>query len=298
MTGYSAGRSDEADYSLSVSLKSTNHRFLDVQLRLPSSLEALEVAIRRQVKERLARGHVEVTVTFERAGAQTLELNRRLLEGYVSACDGLRREFGVLAPPDPVALLRIPGMIATADGVLTAETLERVWAVLERLVGQSLDELDAMRSAEGAALERDLRARFERLGELRSGVERLAGSVPEIYRQRLDDRLRELTARTPGAPMLEPGRLAQEVLYLASRSDISEELTRLGSHLAQAATLMNEGPEVGKKLDFLLQEMNREANTILSKTTDVPGAGPEIARQAIEMKTEVEKLREQAQNIE
>ncbi|HEY6290729.1 MAG TPA: YicC/YloC family endoribonuclease, partial [Terriglobia bacterium] len=109
MTGYSSTRGEEAEFSLTVSLKSTNHRFLDVQLRVPPSIESLEPAVRRLLKDRVSRGHIEVTVTFERAGAQTLQLNRRLLEGYVAACDGLRAQFGVLAPPDPVALLRIPG---------------------------------------------------------------------------------------------------------------------------------------------------------------------------------------------
>ena len=155
-----------------------------------------------------------------------------------------------------------------------------------------------MRCAEGRALERDLRQRLGRLRALADGVERLAGSVPELYRRRLEQRLRELAGDTPVAPLAEPGRLAQEVLYLASRSDITEELTRLKSHLGQAEGMLDEGAEPGKKLDFLLQEMNREANTILSKTTDVPEVGPEISRQAIEMKTEIEKLREQAQNIE
>jgi uncharacterized protein (TIGR00255 family) len=298
MTGYSSGRSDEEDFSLSLSVKSTNHRFLDVQLRLPMALEPLEPEIRRQLKDRVARGHLDVTVTFERTGAQSLELNRRMLEGYVAACDGLRREFGVLAPPDPVALLRIPGMIAASDGAMSAEMLARVRGMLERLEAQALDDLQNMRDAEGSALEVDLRARLTRLGKLVSDAERLAESVPELYRKRLGDRLSELSTAAPGAAGLEPARLAQEVLYFASRSDITEELTRFQSHLAQAAVLIDRGGEVGKKLDFLLQEMNREANTILSKTTDVPEAGSEIGGLAIEMKTEVEKLREQAQNIE
>ncbi|HEY6290305.1 MAG TPA: DUF1732 domain-containing protein, partial [Terriglobia bacterium] len=175
---------------------------------------------------------------------------------------------------------------------------DRIRAVLERLVHQGLVQLDSMRAAEGAALERDVLSRLDRMTTLADGVARLAGSVPELYRRRLADRLSELTDGEPPAPVVEPGRLAQEVVYLAARSDIAEELTRLQSHLTQAAKLIGEGTEVGKKLDFLLQEMNREANTILSKTTDVPEVGPEIARQAIEMKTEIEKLREQAQNVE
>ena len=302
MTGYSSGRTEEPEFSLSVSVKSTNHRFLDLQLRLPAALEAFEPAVRSMVKERVARGHVEVTLNFERAGAQRLRLNRQLLEGYVAACDGLRLEFGVLAPPDPVALLRIPGMVASPDGELPVEMVAQIRSVLERLLEHALAEHETMRNAEGAALERDLQSRLERVRGLTESVKGLAESAPELYRRRLENRLRELlgngSASSPSPSMIEPGRLAQEVLYLVSRSDISEELTRLESHLGQAAALVREASEVGKKLDFLLQEMNREANTILSKTTDVPEAGPEIARQAIEIKTEIEKLREQAQNIE
>jgi uncharacterized protein (TIGR00255 family) len=128
-------------------------------------------------------------------------------------------------------------------------------------------------------------------------VNRLAQSVPQHYRHRLERRLQEMLASS-GRTELDPARVAQEVAFLASRSDIAEELTRFRSHLDQIGHLLSEGPEVGKKLDFLLQEMNREANTLLSKTTDVPEVGLEITRQAIEMKAEIEKLREQAQNIE
>jgi uncharacterized protein (TIGR00255 family) len=298
MTAYSSRRAEETQFSLVVSVRSINHRFLDLQVRLPAVLEPLEPVVRRLVKEGIARGHVEVSIGFERADGQTLQVNSRLLEGYVAACDALREQFGVLAPPDPVALLRVPGMIAGAEGGMTAELTERVGAALERVLGEALTELSAMRAAEGAALERDLRSRLERLRTLVQTVQGLAGNVPELYRRRLEQRLRDLIGSDPGAPGLDPARLAQEVVYLTARSDIAEELTRLGSHLEQAGALIDGGPEIGKKLDFLLQEMNRESNTILSKTTDVPEAGPEIGRQAIEMKTEIEKLREQAQNIE
>jgi uncharacterized protein (TIGR00255 family) len=302
MTGYSSGRTEEPEFSLAVSVKSTNHRFLDLQLRLPAALEPFEPAVRRMVKERVARGHVEVTLNFERVASQRLKLNRHLLEGYVAACDGLRVEFGVLAPPDPVALLRIPGMIASENGELAEEMKGRVRAVLERLLDQALADHETMRLTEGQALQRDVQSRLDRVKTLTDAVAGLAGSVQGLYRRRLESRLRDLIGNEPGGPcsasVIEPGRLAQEILYLASRSDIAEELTRLQSHLAQAATLVRDSSEVGKKLDFLLQEMNREANTVLSKTGDVPEAGTEIARQAIDIKTEVEKLREQAQNIE
>lgn len=298
MTAYSSRRAEEEQFSLSVSVRSINHRFLDLQVRLPAALEPFEPAMRRLVKERIARGHVEVSITFDRADGQALRMNSRLLEGYVAACDALREHFGALAPPDPVALLRVPGMVAGAESEMSPELAEHVGMALERLLSETLKELTSMRAAEGEALERDLRSRLERLRALARNVADLAGRVPELYRRRLEHRLRELAGNDPSAPVLDPARLAQEVVYLAARSDIAEELTRLESHLTQALVLLDEGPEVGKKLDFLLQEMNRESNTILSKTTDVPEAGPEISQQAIEMKTEIEKLREQAQNIE
>jgi uncharacterized protein (TIGR00255 family) len=161
-------------------------------------------------------------------------------------------------------------------------------------VTRALEKLNEMRAREGASLEHDLQTRFARLESLRSSISQLAEKAPQYYKQRLEGRIRDLA----GSAEMDGARLAQEVAYLASRSDIAEELTRFQSHLDQIRHLMWESSEVGKKLDFLLQEMNREANTLLSKTTDVPDVGLEITRQAIEMKTEIEKLREQALNIE
>jgi uncharacterized protein (TIGR00255 family) len=298
MTGYSSVRAQEAGFALSASIRSTNHRNLDLQVRLPGGLESLEPGLRRLVKEHVARGHLELVLTLDRAGAAGLEINRPLLNAYLESLKELRREMGSGAAPDLVALLRVPGMIAAGNGELPPAEVETVRQILERVVTESLGRLNAMRAQEGKLLEEDLRARLNHLRELRAGIEKLAGGISGLYQQRLQNRLRELLEGAPGAPVLDPARLAQEVAYLASRSDITEELTRLGSHLEQAHRLLDGAAEVGKKLDFLLQEMNREANTLLSKTTDVPEAGAEIGRQAIEMKTEIEKLREQAQNIE
>ncbi len=296
MTGYSRVRAEEADFSLSASIKATNHRFLDLQVRLPAALEPLEPHLRRVVKDHMTRGHVEVTISLEQAGPGGLELNRKMLAAYASACQQLRSEFGFTTEPDPVSLLRIPGMVGTGNGQLTPAELERIERAMEGVASETLRQLNQMRAREGEALETDLRARLKRLEELSRNIDGLARRVPQLYQHRLETRIKELL----GAVEVDRARLAQEVAYLASRSDISEELTRFGSHLDQAKRLLDQGEasEVGKKLDFLLQEMNREANTLLSKTTDVPEAGLEIARQAIEMKTEIEKLREQAQNIE
>jgi len=294
MTGYSRSENEEAGVAVSVAIRATNHRFLDVQVRLPSGLDALEPIIRRCLKEQVIRGHVEITVGLAGGGPTELEIDRKLLAAYVATYQALRREFGAAAEPDLMALLRVPGLVVATTGELASDEFERVRGVLERTVGEALEKLNQMRTQEGESLERDVRARITRLDALGAAVTNLARKAPLYYQQRLESRIRDLA----GSVELDGARLVQEVAYLASRSDIAEELTRFQSHLGQVRQLLAEGSEVGKKLDFLLQEMNREANTLLSKTTDVPEVGLEITRQAIEMKTEIEKLREQAQNIE
>jgi uncharacterized protein (TIGR00255 family) len=294
MTGYSRARGEGAGFALSVNIRSTNHRFLDTQVRVPSALDSLESIVRRLLKDHVKRGHVEVTVNFERTDAPELQLDRKLLAAYHAAFKALREDFGSAAEPDLVALLRIPGIVVGTDGELSPEELDRIQQILDQVTTEALERLDEMRGREGAVLGGDIRARLLRLQEVSDQIRDLSQRVPQIYQQRLKNRIRELL----GAAELDESHLAQEVAYLASRSDITEELTRFRSHLEQSTHLLEESSEVGKKLDFLLQEMNREANTLLSKTTDVPEVGVEIARQAIELKTEIEKLREQAQNIE
>src|SRR5579859_297550 len=298
MTGYSNLRTEEDGFSISVSVKSTNHRNLDLQLRLPSALEPLEVLLRRLIKDHVTRGHVEMTVNLDRATATGTLINRKLLDVYVSAFHELRSEFGSSSEPDLLALLQIPGMIMTGKGELSSPELERIQQALERVVSELLNRLNEMRAREGEALERDLRSRLSRLKELAGGIEKLSSGITRLYYRRLENRMTDLLSDGQASKGVDAGRLAQEVAYLASRSDIEEELTRFRSHVDQTGHLLDEGAEAGKKLDFLLQEMNREANTLLSKTTDVPEVGLEIGRHAIELKTEIEKMREQAQNIE
>ncbi len=294
MTGYSRVQLEDAGFSLAVSIRSINHRFLDLQVRLPVALESMEPLLRRLIKEQVARGHVEVAVVLDRLGAAGLQLDRKLLAAYIAAYKTLQNELGASAEPDLLALLRIPGIVVSNDGEMSPEDLERTQQLLERVTAEALVRLNAMRAREGEVLERDVRSRLERLRALSEGVAKLADRVPDHYQKRLESRVQDLA----GSVEVDRVRLAQEIAYLVSRSDITEELTRFQSHLDQVRHLLNEGAEVGKKLDFLLQEMNREANTLLSKTTDVPEVGAEISRHAIEMKTEIEKLREQAQNLE
>lgn len=293
MTGYSKVRLEDGGLSLNVAVKTVNHRFLDLQFRMPMALSPMEAALRRIVKSHIVRGHVEVSINLEAAGAEELKVNRELLKAYIKVCREVQDELGSAGEPDVVQLLRIPGVLSN-ENELSEKELAAARKVLESALTEALETLNSMRDREGSALEKDIFERLDRLESLRKSIGKLARRIPQYAQQRLENRLHELL----GAVHVDAARLAQEVAYLVSRSDIAEELTRFQSHLVQARQLLAESPEVGKKLDFLLQELNREANTLLSKTSDVPQIGGEVGRQAIEMKSEIEKIREQVQNIE
>lgn len=293
MTGYSKLRREEDGFALNVAVKSVNHRFLDLQFRMPSVLSPMEPTLRRIVKQHVIRGHVEVSVNLDKVGAEELKVDRGLLKAYIRICQEVRDELGAAAEPDAVQFLRIPGVIANETD-LSDKDLAAIRKLLETALAGALETLNSMREREGAALEKDIRERLDCLESLHKAISKQARRIPQHAQKRLESRLSELL----GAVHVDAARLAQEVAYLASRSDISEELTRFQSHVVQARQLLSESSEVGKKLDFLLQELNREANTLLSKTSDVPEIGSEVGRQAIEMKSEIEKLREQVQNIE
>lgn len=294
MTGYSSGRMEAAGFSLSMQIKTFNHRFLDLQFRLSSGLESLEPWLRQSVKSHVVRGHVELSVVLDRTGNNPARVDRALFRAYVEACQQVRKELNYNSEVNVETVLRIPGVVVSNSSDLQLAELHEVRQAVEALAGATLGRLNEMRAREGQALEDDVRSRLSRMAELTASVRELAGRMLPAYQRRLDRRLRDMV----GNAAVDPSRLAQEVIFLSTRSDIAEELTRLESHIGQVEQLLEEPSDVGKKLDFLLQEMNREANTVLSKTTDVPEVGSDIARHAIEMKTEIEKLREQAQNIE
>ena len=293
MTGYGESRIDDGRFSLAVSLKSANHRFLDIQMRLSPGLEFFEPCARRLLKEGLLRGHVELGASMDRLGPGALRLDRSLLKAYLDACREIRQEYALSAEPDLVALLRIPGVV-TGGAEFASEEIEIIERLAKQVLSEAIERLNQSRAREGEALACDLRARLEKLEQLGGEVGEFAASILPAFRARIEKRLRDLALEQP----LEPARIAQETAALALRVDIDEEITRFRTHVQQAKRLLDVGGEVGKKLDFLLQEMNREANTMLSKTTDVPGAGVRIADCAMEMKVEVEKIREQTQNIE
>jgi uncharacterized protein (TIGR00255 family) len=280
---------DQLSYTLS--LKSVNHRFLDLQFRLPNGLDALEMELRKVLKGALLRGHVELSLSVDRASQQKAGYNRELVAGYLAAFDEARREHKLTGEPDLNAALRLPGALqADSRGeddlaILSASVLEKI--------GPLLDELKAMRAREGEALEAILHGALDRLAEATEGVALLRPEIEQRYEERLAQRLLAATG-----PEFNQQRLLEEVAVLVERSDVSEELARMVTHIGHFRELLNGGGEAGKKLDFLLQEMNREANTLLSKTGGVSGKGTRITELGLAMKSEIEKAREQIQNLE
>lgn len=296
MTGFAkaqacAANGGEEQLSYTLTVKSVNHRFLDLQFRLPAGLDALELELRRVLKENLIRGHVDLTLSVDRNSQAKAGYNRDLISGYLAAFDAARKEHDLEGEPDLNAALRLPGALQLEDrsnGDLSALSA----SVLEQAV-PLIAELKAMRAREGEALAVILRAT---LGRLAAATESIAELRPEIE-QRSQERLTERLTAAVG-PEFNQQRVLEEVAILVERSDISEELARMTTHIDHFRELLRAGGEAGKKLDFLLQEMNREANTLLSKTAGVSGKGTRITELGLAMKAEIEKAREQIQNVE
>jgi uncharacterized protein (TIGR00255 family) len=296
MTGYAQARHEQDGWAVRVSVKSVNHRFLDLKLRLPEGFDLYDLRLRQIVRERIHRGHLEIHVNAEPGIASPVQVNRELALAYLRAAEALRQETRAAADMDVVSVLRLPGVIAGLSGVVpeTEEEQEKLGQTLDACLREALLKLDDMRRAEGKHLVEELRDRLARITGQVEQVRGLAATLRPAFARRLETRLKELL----GGTSIEPARLAQEAALLAERSDISEELDRLRSHLQQFTKLLDGAGELGKKLDFLLQEMHREANTMLSKTPGVESDALAITGLALEVKAEIEKLREQVQNIE
>jgi len=289
MTGYGKGTTAGDDFSISVDLKTVNNRFLDIHLRAGSELAALEPVIKKRIGQRLSRGRVDVTISVERTAQLAYELNRPLIAGYINALKQLQQDFEIGGELDINLLARIPGALQPARNGID----EKMTSALHAALDQALNELEKMREQEGETLKVELRDRVQKIEGLVPTIEAAADGIAESYRQRLQKRIGELLNRGGQVVEIDPARLAQEVAYLADRSDVSEEMVRLRSHLTQFQEALDAPGEAGKMLDFLLQELNREANTTLSKSTDLA-----IKEAGLAIKAEVEKLREQVQNVE
>ena len=289
MTGYGRGTITGENFAASVELKTVNNRFLDVHLRLSAELQQLEAVLKRQISSRLSRGRVDLTLSLERTSEIAYELNRPLINGYLNALGQLQQEFSLSGEPDLNVIARLPGVLQTAKDEMDTETLSGIEAALEL----ALTELEQMREIEGEALKTEMFSRLTEIERLIAIIEPNAASITENYRARLTKKITDLLAKSDAQIELDAARLAQEAAYLAERSDVSEELARLKSHISQFREICDSESEIGKRLDFLTQELNREANTILSKATDIA-----IKEAALGVKAEIEKIREQVQNVE
>jgi uncharacterized protein (TIGR00255 family) len=287
MTGFGQGSAGGEHFRVRVDIRSVNNRFLDVHMRLPQELSSLEVSLKKQIQGAVKRGRVDVTVSIEQLNRATFEINRPLVSGYLSALSELKREFGLEGDPSLDLIAKLPGALQVSQdsGTLDDSIITGVAAALSR----ALVALTEMRVVEGQQLAAELGSRLDNVEQQMPTIENEAARLPAVYREKLMKRLEEVV--TGG--QVDETRVAQEAVMLADRSDISEEIARLKSHIGQLRDVLQSTDEAGKRLDFILQEMNREANTILSKSNDLS-----ISDAAIVIKTEVEKLREQGQNVE
>ncbi len=289
MTGFGRGSFTDESLAIAVELKTVNNRFLDVNMRLPSEMQALESNFKRLISGRLSRGRVEVNVQYDREEAVVYELNRPLIEGYLRAIKEMQDEFALSGEPDLNVVARLPNVLLTKK----AELEDAFSTAAENALNLALDDLEQMRESEGAMLQAEVSQRLDEIEKRLLPIEAEAGTIGEEYRLRLTKRIGEMLAKSESQIEIDQGRLAQEIAYIADRSDISEEIARLRTHIEHFRTIMNEEKEVGKRLDFLTQELNREANTITSKTNNMS-----VKENALQIKSEIEKIREQVQNVE
>jgi uncharacterized protein (TIGR00255 family) len=288
MTGYGRGEAGTERKKFTFELKAVNHRYSEVVLRLPRSLAPLEDRIRRIILARVSRGRVDGFLGLEECGEKTasVKVDKALASAYYKAMKELQESVGIDGKIKLSQLLPLPGVIIVEE---PAEDVEIWWPAIQEAVEGAVASLVQMRSLEGEELAKDLMNRVEHLALLNKRIRDRSPVVVEDYRERLQNRLSDFL----DGGVLDADRLSVEAVVFAERSNITEETVRLESHLNQVRACLLNGESVGRKLDFLIQEMNREINTIASKAGDL-----EISRLVVEVKSELEKIREQVQNIE
>ncbi len=293
MTGFASLTHEDDRATIGVTVRAVNHRFLDLQLRIPSSLADLETRVRAILQKRLARGRVElaITVQLRTAAAPTVELNADFANALTAALDQARERGLIAGPLTPGDLLRLPQAITIRDRPQEADPAveAQLGTSVEAAVEQALADLDAMRMREGSHLQADLDGRRQMLATLIGGLAAAADEGRSSLEARLQERIREISFELP----VDQGMIAQEIVRTAARSDIAEEVTRFRAHLAHWEALQASDEPCGRKLDFLIQEMNREINTVGSKAD-----GLNVSELIINAKAELERMREQIQNVE
>ncbi len=292
MTGFARVRKHSDAGEIVVSVKSVNHRGLDMYFHMPGELDVFENDLRTAVKRHAARGHFQIHIAFTPSRPpDTAFVNRPMLDAYVAAFREAAAAHGLAGEPDLNAALTIPGMLRDDN---QPDPDDQVRSLLLLAIEEALDTLNAFREREGREIAGELLAHSRSVREGAARLEEIRGRALPAFQVRLSERLAELL----GGAALEPQRLVQEAAILADRSDVGEELSRLKIHAAHLEELLDNGGEAGKKIDFLLQEMNREANTILSKTGGIGDLGLGITELALAVKADIEKIREQSLNLE
>lgn len=286
MTGYGRAARERDGRQMTIELKSVNHRFLDLAFRMPRNLLFLEEAARKALGARLSRGHVDVFVTYKnlRSDARTVTVDRALYDAYARALDSVAG--GDLQDDRSLmSIARLPDVLVVSEA---EEDRDAVTALMLETLNEALDQLVAMRAREGEAMRRDLSDKVDAIERMTARIGERYPQTVEEYRNRLKAAVEELIGQ-----QVDETRLLTEVAVMADRSAIAEELVRLDSHVAALRRLFEDPEPIGRRLDFLVQELNRETNTITSKSQDIP-----ITQLALDMKSEIEKLREQLQNVE
>ncbi len=288
MTGYGRGEHIAEERKFTVEIKAVNHRYNDITIKLPRSLASLEDKIKKRILREVFRGKTDVYISFEAFSAADVEvqLNEALAAAYLAALSRMEERFS-LSGGDKLALTaKFPDVITVEK---TQQEEEVIWAALLPALEEALEKFVAMRTVEGENLKQDILQKAERIQALVAAVRERAPLVVLEYQEKLQNRLKEIL----GGVDVDPQRIATEVAVFADRGCVDEEVTRLESHLIQLRDILEGGGQVGRKLDFLIQEMNRETNTIASKANDM-----QIGKVTIELKSEIEKIREQVQNLE
>jgi uncharacterized protein (TIGR00255 family) len=294
MTGYATTRRQTASGELTISLRTVNHRGFDPHFYHSSDFAPFENAMREILKTRIARGHIEIRTSLQRNGTGDIGIDRRTLMSYVEAFRQAAGELGVAAQPDVNVFLQLPGVLARAEQPDGAALDSNFEGDLAEAFGNCASELNICREREGAALAAHILEEVSAIEEKTHEIAAIRKGATHKFQERLRERLRDLLN---GSGITE-SRLAEEAALLADRSDIQEEITRLQVHTVELRRIVEAGGEVGKRIDFLLQEMNRETNTILSKTSGIGDLGLKITSYGLAIKAHIEKTREQALNLE
>lgn len=288
MTGFGRGRAESNDLSFSVEIKTVNHKYLDIYVRLPKHLTFVEEKIKKEVSKTISRGKVEIYISYEdsKEDSKVVVVDKSLANAYIKAINDLKNTYELKDDISVSLITKLPEVLKVEKEEYEEE---QIWDVLSKATKEALENLVSMRTAEGEELKKDLKAKIFNLENILAQIEKYSSHIVEEYKHKLENRLKELLEQQ----VIDENRIAIEVAIFADKCSIDEEIIRLRSHFHLFKNTLNENIPIGRKLDFIIQEMNREINTIGSKANNI-----NISKNVVEVKSEIEKLREQVQNIE